>query len=57
MGNNFNRITKPKPYVNNFNWENINFPPIKEYYKTFEIKNENISLNIYQFNKEKISQI
>ena len=33
------------------------FPPIKQNYETFEINNENISLNIYQFNNEKISQI
>ena len=57
IGNNFNRITKIKPYVNNFNWNNINFPPTNQDYETFEINNKNISLNIYQFNNEKISQI
>ena len=58
IGNNFNRITtKIKPYVNNFNWNNINFPPTNQDYKIFEINNENISLNIYQFNNEKISQL
>ena len=44
IGNNFNRIAKIKPYINNFNWNNINFPPIKQ--ENFEINNENISLNI-----------
>ena len=57
IGNNYNRITKIKPYINNFNWENINFPPTNQDYETFEINNENISLNIYQLNNEKISQL
>ena len=57
IGKNFNRITKIKPYVNNFNWNNINFPPIKQDYATFEINNENISLNIYELKNEKISQL
>ena len=57
VGNTFNRITKIKPYINNFNWNNINFPPIKQDYETFEINNENISLNICQFNNEKICQL
>ena len=57
IGNNFNRITKIKPYVNNFNWKNINFTPTNQDYKNFETNNENISLNIYQFNNEKISQL
>ena len=57
IGNNLYRITKIKPYVNNFNGNNINFPPTKEDSQTFEINNENISLNIYQFNNENISQI
>ena len=56
IGNNFYRITKIKPYINNFNWNNINFPPIKQDYENFEINNENIALNIYQFGSEKISQ-
>ena len=54
IGNNFNRITKIKRYINNFNWNNINFPPIKQDYQTFEINNENISFNIYQLKNEKI---
>ena len=57
IGNNFNRITKLKPYTNNFNWNNTNFPPIKQDYKNFEINNDKIVLNIYQLNNKKISQI
>ena len=44
IGNNLNRITKIKPYTNNFNWNNINFPPIKQDYENFEINNESYSL-------------
>ena len=54
--NNFNRITKIKPYINNFNWNNINFPPTKNDYENFEINNPEIALNIYQINNEEISQ-
>ena len=45
-----------KPYVNNFNWNNINFPPTKQDYENFEVNNFEITLNIYQINNEKISQ-
>ena len=45
-----------KPYVNNFNWENINFPPTQQDYQNFEINNDLIALNILQINnKQKIS--
>ena len=57
IGNNCNRITKIKPYINNFNWNNINFPPIKQDYENFEINNDNISLNIYELENEKIFQL
>ena len=57
IGNGFNRITKIEPYTINFNWNNINFPPIKQDYENFEINNENHSLNIYEINNEKISQL
>ena len=57
IGNNFNRITKIKPYVNNFNWNNINFAPTKQDYEAFEINNLEIALNIYQTNNGKISQL
>ena len=57
IGNNFDRITKIKLYINNFNWNNINFPPIKQDYETFEINNPEIGLNIYQLNNEEISQL
>ena len=57
IGNNFNRMTKIKPYINNFNWNNINFPPMKQDYENFEIDNDKIALIIYQLDNEKISQL
>ena len=36
IGNNFDRITKIEPYINNLNWNNINFPPIKQGYETLK---------------------
>ena len=57
IGNNFNRTTKIEPCINNFNWINIKFPPIKQYYENFEINNENLSLNIYELDNEKICQL
>ena len=57
VGNNFNRITKIKPYINNFNWNNINFPPTEQGYKQFEMNSNIIALNIYQINNEKIRQL
>ena len=52
-----NRITKIEPYIINLNWNNINFPPTNQDYASFEINNENISLNIYQLDNEIISQL
>ena len=46
------RISKIKPFINNFNWENINFLPKEQDYQQFEMNNESIALNILQFNHE-----
>ena len=53
--NNPERISKIKPFINNLNWENINFPPEEGDYKTFEMNNKSIVLNILQVNEQKIS--
>ena len=53
--NNPERISKMKPFINNLNWENINFLPEKQDYKTFEMNNKSITLNILQVNEQKIS--
>ena len=52
------RISKIRPYINNLNWENINFPPKEQDYNTLEINNKSIALNILQVNNEqKISHL
>ena len=53
---NSQRISMNKPYVNNFNWKNINFPPTQQDYRTFEININSVALNILQINdQQKIS--
>ena len=51
--NNQERISKIKPFINNLNWENINFPPEEEDYKTFDVNNKSILLNVLQEVKKK----
>ena len=53
--NNPERISKIKPFINHINWENINVPPKKQDYKTFEMNNKSIALNILQVNEQKMS--
>ena len=42
------RISKIKPFINNLNWESINFPLQEQDYKQLEMNNESITLNILQ---------
>ena len=53
------RIKKLAPYVNNYNWKDINFPAEKKDWKTFERNNKDIALNILSvpFNEKKLSII
>ena len=46
-------------FMKNFNWENINFPPEEQDYKTFEMNNKSIALNVLyvQSDTEKISHL
>ena len=53
--NNSERISKIKPFINNLNWENINFSPEKQDYRTSEMNNKSIALNILQVNEQRIS--
>ena len=55
--NNPERISKIKPFINNLNWKIINFPPEEQDYKTFEMNNKSIALNILQVNEQKISHL
>ena len=55
--NNPERMYKIKPFINNLNLENIRFPPKEQDYKTFEMNNKSIALNVLECigeNKEKI---
>ena len=40
------KISKLKPYINQFNWKSIRFPSDKENWKKFEQSNKEIALNI-----------
>ena len=58
MGKNDNRTNKIKPFLQNFNFENSNYPlnkiPLKkEDYETFERNNISISLNTLKPDNEK----
>ena len=50
------RISKIKPFINNYNWKDINFPAAKKDWNKFEINNQNIALNILYvpFNTKKV---
>ena len=45
---------KVKPFVNKYNWEAINYPSLKDYWKKIEKNNVKIALNILYAKKEKI---
>ena len=60
LGRNYCRISNIKNYVDNFNWENINFAPQEEDYQHCEMNNNSIALNVLKCigeNKEKISHL
>ena len=40
------RISKIKPFFDNYNWKDINFPAAKKDWNKFEVNNKNIALNI-----------
>ena len=40
------RISKLKPYINQYNWKDIKFPSDKEDWKNFEQNNKEIALNV-----------
>ena len=50
------RISKIKPFINNYNWNDINFPTAKKDWNKFELNNKNVALNILYvpFNTKKI---
>ena len=40
------RITKIKPFIDQYNWKEINFPSYKKNWKKFELNIKSIALNI-----------
>ena len=40
------RLSKIKPFTDQYNWKEINFPPDKKDWKKFEVNNKSIALNI-----------
>ena len=53
IGKNYNRVPNIKPYINNFNWENIHFPLIQQDYQNFEMNSASIALTILTMNDQK----
>ena len=50
------RISKIKPFIDNYNWNDINFPAARKDWNKFEVNNKNVALNILYapFNTKKI---
>ena len=50
------RISKIKPFINNYNWNNTNFPATKKDWNKFELNNKDVALNMLYvpFNTKKI---
>ena len=40
------RISKMKPFIDNYNWNDINFPTAKKDWNKFELNNKDVALNI-----------
>ena len=53
------RISKIKPFIDNYNWNDINFPATKKDSNKFEVNNKHVALNIlyvpYNTNKIEIA--
>ena len=46
IGHHSERISKLKPFINNCNWDNIDFPAGYKDYSAFEKNNSDIAINI-----------
>ena len=44
----------PKPFIDKYNWEGINYPSEKEDWKNFEKNNLTIAINVLYAKKEEI---
>ena len=47
MGGHPERITKIRPFINECNWEGINYPSEKDDWKKYEKNNLTIPLNVF----------
>ena len=47
-------ITKIKPFIDKYNWEGIDYPSEKRYWKKFEKNNLTITLNVLYTKAEKV---
>ena len=56
--NNCQRISKLKPFINNYNWKDIEFPSHSKDWRKFECNNKTIALNILYvpYNTKQIRQ-
>ena len=50
------RTSRIKPFIDNYNWNDINFPATKKDWNRFEVNNKNVALNVLyvSFNTKKI---
>ena len=55
IGRNYCRISNIEPFIDKFNWENINFPLQEQDYQQFEMNNKSIALNVLPANEQKTS--
>ena len=46
IGDNHQRVGKVKPFINQYDWTGINFPPHLYDWKNFELNNKSIALNV-----------
>ena len=53
------RISRIKPFIENYNWNDINFPATKKDWNKFEVNNKNVALNILYvpFNTKKLKSL
>ena len=58
INHNPERISKLKPFINNYNWKDIEFPSHSKDWRKFECNNKTIALNILYvpYNTKKIRQ-
>ena len=58
IGHQTERISRLKPFINNYNWKDIEFPSDSENYRKFEQNNKTIALNIFYvpYNTKQVRQ-